>query len=901
MKKLVTYLLLILLCSLTSTAQDMVQAEQLFKRFKAAAAFDYNYPREKVYLHFDNSAYMENDTIWYKAYVVRASSLTPTNLSRVLYVELLNADGQLMEQQILRIDSLGQANGCFSLQLPVRAGYYEVRAFTREMVNWGEAACFSRVFPVFASKQTRKKEVAAGDFGADQLVLPMPEPHEKTTLGTPRPYTLKETKDRKLEFFPEGGNRSRWLKQQVAFKLTDGLGHAVDDTLQIFTKKGDLLLEAAAEHEGMGSFILPALREDIYAVVKGFKQRYTLPAPTANYALHAAVQPDGLDIEVEGTALAVAQRRLLGLAILNRDKVCYFDTLTVEKGSTQFSLPLRALRNGVNRVELYDTEGHSLATRLVWHMTDMAEKQRTTLSVKQNKRIYKAFEPAVITFELKDHDGKPISTTMSVSVRDEAGNIVTDDDPGIKASLLLSSELRGYIHNPASYFAKDDAAHRRMLDLLLMVQGWTANTFEVMCNADTFKLKQPIEDQLTLRGSLYNYSGKKLKPMPSQNISLKMYSLTGGAAEGNARTDAFGHFAFVSNVNYAGNYIAQFTNTNDDGKRQWSRLTLDRWFSPQPRAFAGPELDVRLYTPYEADPNHTLWKEPDTFEWKDTIPTRKATLLGEAKVTIKNKYRGFTGGRYTWGGGEKAGMRVATKYYNIEREVERYKDMGLFPGNIFSFIGLLDNATTSDFVDYADIEQQASISDANNQSLSFDGNTPQSNAPTIAAPAGNGISTVKYKGREIKVYVNNESYSELLMRYPEMYGNLQAEEIKSASIVTEGMLEDALTGNTTNRSKGRYSLYLYELPKFYRTHSNKRGVERRNIQGFSQTASFYHPDYRGLDMPSDKDVRRTLTWEPQLHTDANGKATLIFYTNSRDEQRLDISVRGLTTDGSPIE
>ena len=105
----------------------------LFAKFKAAARFDYDFPREKVYLHLDNSAYLEGDTLWYKAYVVRASSLKPTTLSRVLYVELNDADGQQMCKQLLKLDSMGTADGAMSLAMPVHAGYYEIRAYTREM------------------------------------------------------------------------------------------------------------------------------------------------------------------------------------------------------------------------------------------------------------------------------------------------------------------------------------------------------------------------------------------------------------------------------------------------------------------------------------------------------------------------------------------------------------------------------------------------------------------------------------------------------------------------------------------------------------------------------------------------------------------------------------------------
>ena len=112
-----------LLLALVGKAQPTSDVEALFAKFKAAARFDYDFPREKVYLHLDNSAYLEGDTLWYKAYVVRASSLKPTTLSRVLYVELNDADGQQMCKQLLKLDSMGTADGAMSLDMPVHAGY----------------------------------------------------------------------------------------------------------------------------------------------------------------------------------------------------------------------------------------------------------------------------------------------------------------------------------------------------------------------------------------------------------------------------------------------------------------------------------------------------------------------------------------------------------------------------------------------------------------------------------------------------------------------------------------------------------------------------------------------------------------------------------------------------------
>ena len=93
--------------------------------------------QEKVYLHFDNNCYFQGDTIWYKAYVVLADDNSPKPLSKILYVELLNEQGYLVERQQLAIDNSGQANGQFAIADSAFAGFYEVRAYTKWMLNFG--------------------------------------------------------------------------------------------------------------------------------------------------------------------------------------------------------------------------------------------------------------------------------------------------------------------------------------------------------------------------------------------------------------------------------------------------------------------------------------------------------------------------------------------------------------------------------------------------------------------------------------------------------------------------------------------------------------------------------------------------------------------------------------------
>ena len=74
-------------------AQSLSKQEQLRSLLgyvESIRSFNTLYPQEKVYVHMDNRSYFLGDTIWFKAYVMNATTLHPTQMSGVLYVELLN-------------------------------------------------------------------------------------------------------------------------------------------------------------------------------------------------------------------------------------------------------------------------------------------------------------------------------------------------------------------------------------------------------------------------------------------------------------------------------------------------------------------------------------------------------------------------------------------------------------------------------------------------------------------------------------------------------------------------------------------------------------------------------------------------------------------------------------------
>ena len=166
---------------------------------------------------------------------MQAATLRPQPLSGVLYVELLNAAGQLMEQQTLHIDSAGRAEGAFVLDTPVRTGFYEVRAYTREMVNWGTDVCFSRIVPVFQRPVARRKKMRLDDIDPTRLHIESPATNEHATRMARRLITDEAARARTVRFYPEGGLRVAGLEQRIAFEVVGGKETREADTPVSYT------------------------------------------------------------------------------------------------------------------------------------------------------------------------------------------------------------------------------------------------------------------------------------------------------------------------------------------------------------------------------------------------------------------------------------------------------------------------------------------------------------------------------------------------------------------------------------------------------------------------------------------------------------------------------------------
>ncbi len=538
--------------------------------------FDTINPQEKVYLHFDNTGYFIGDTIWFKAYTVLARDLAPTSLSKVLRVELLTPHGEVVDDKRLYIRD-GQCHGEFALLSRYESGFYEVRAYTRAMLNWGEECVFSRVFPVYDA----------------------PEKFGDYRLRKMNPYSVsdKRYKRRNVErrqkvniaFYPEGGHAVAGILSRIAFKATGTAGEDINVSGILYNADGKQVALLKTLHQGMGCFeFVPELCSYTAEVIcEGKKYRIPVKCPVLSegYILH--VENSGEErLVVNLHKSADIPCDTVAVCVSCRGKV-YSATMIMEFPYA-FQLPKSKLPTGCLQITVYNSKGEILADRLAFNSL----MNHIQAEIKSDKKVYKPFDKVNMEISLRDENDQPVEACFSLSVRDAAARVYTSYEENILTNLLLSSDVKGYIAHPMQYFEDPDSIALEKLDLLMMVQGWRRYDWRLMANAVTFEPLHYAEKGLQAFGKVVSLIWKK--PLAHAKVKMWTYDRKGRHLLGKTSTDKYGrfYFTFTDSVYPVDKWTMGVEITDKRGSRLASRIMLDRQFSPKGCSYMWYDMQV---------------------------------------------------------------------------------------------------------------------------------------------------------------------------------------------------------------------------------------------------------------------------------------------------------------------
>jgi hypothetical protein len=834
MKRTFYIFLLLLLIKPPAFSQQDVIKEKLLSFGEGIQAFNHLYPQEKVYLHFDNTGYLLGETIWFKAYLISTVQNKPSDLSRILYVELLTPAGEVKDSRKLKIEN-GQCHGDFTLPHTMSPGFYEIRAYTRYMLNFGDDCFFSRVFPIYSSEDMDGIDLKANtDIDKrSPFVDKMRKPMEKV-------------KNLKVSFYPEGGHTVQGLTSKVAFKVTDENGQSMDvECIYKDEEKGEIRFNTL--HKGMGSFeCTPSKKASQIVVVKDEKKyKFALPnSLQSGYVLNVLRQ--------ESQILALSLQRTkdiksenLGLLVSAHGQVQSFHFVYPAEQKTVFNLDISALPSGVNRLTLFDSQGQILSDRLFF-VNRKADKG--TITVSTDKDIYQTFEKVNMDFQVIDNQENPQETCFSLSVRDagrEMGTLYTDN---LYTNLLLGSELRGYIETPAYYFESDDRQHTDALDLLMLVQGWR-RYFQELTDLESFKVAHYMEKEILVKGRVL--STKQKEPMNNINVTANIY-LNDNILSGSYTTNYDGEFMFSFETEFEGMcFIELLTDTNQVPVN--TLITLDRQFLPSAKTYSFEETVA---------PKRINGIFSDVDQTDSISALEKMQYLSEISVS---------------------GRRIKPDItYNVEKEFNYLIDNGL---------DLPYTNTMWDYMIYRDKNFNIGTSNSGISNLG----ALLGSAAIYTERIRKTNSEISYTGTQgVGIYYEKKGIWENLDSRPDI-SQIPLDEIEKITISFEGTMRREAKDVMPDWDKAGLAgifVYPYEVPIRKQT-----GYRATRLEGYSSFEAFYSPDYeQSTPIFGEIDYRRTLYWCPDVKTDSLGQAHVSFYNNNSCKS-MSVSAEGLTKEG----
>lgn len=901
-------------------------------------------PQEKVYVHMDNTSYFIGDSIWFSAYLRRTSDDQKSNISGILYVELLNHDGYVMERKMIEMRN-GHGHGAFYLDTEYYPGYYELRAYTRWQLNWGVfehkhskesekwfidkkfekryfrdyEKLYSRVFPVYNAPK------APGRYD------------ENMTLRILRRYFKNDpdAPELQVKLYPEGGNLIEGVPCRVAFEASYTDGRIADGTLTVGDEKEGAQIKASTKHRGRGTFIITPTkgydRTVIFIAANGDKAKAQLPQAEAEGA--------SLQILHNGSQWSIVVRKAgsvkidtLGLTVMHEARVRHFCLLA--DSVCKIDMADSLLECGVNQVTVFDGDGRVYADRLFF--VSRPELSKHSLKISGIKSQYSPYEHGSIGVEMTgaslsatstDDKGKGLGT-ISLSIRDmdNASNLY--DNANIQTEMLLSSEIQGFIPSPNWYFESDYEVHREALDLLMLTQGWRRFNWRQMAVKGEWDLTQPGERTPVIVGDVYNYyPGFFYHPKDWTDYSSSMdpHQLS-DIADRQGWTDI--HPAFFSS-------IEREQSKNHEIKKmvhiRAELITVDDTLA------AVADIDSKdgkfrinlpkLYKDYflfVAASDTLKWKKGKRYDWVQRMPDmddkRKFRPKdGEFSLRIDHPYPRFVK-PYTY-------YQKKTNVLNEKLDSSRVLPDGT---RQLAEVSVRGNRRTHSIVDSL---PAFSVDAYEAYNYALDAGM-LSSFPTFIARAYVGdyglskpyIYTFpsNEKGSGCKSYQIFKKYgADQLQRMlkgasvnPDS-ANMRSTLKIDRRIINSTKEREDFYGNLANIE--RYAIYTDYFPRlegaerywgermpetdillvpypeykkriFYRD-------RRYEMSGIAYPSEFYHIDYSRLPLPeTPTDYRRTLYWNPALQLDSEGKATVEFYNNSR-ETRIEVSAEGVSASG----
>jgi hypothetical protein len=579
------------------------------------------YP-EKIYIQTDKPYYTAGETIWFNTYLVNGVTHKKSEKSKVIYVELINEQNEVISDRKLFTETL-TVQGDFKLPVELPEGTYLLRAFTNYMRNQPRDYFFKKEIAIFAIN---------------------------SEIPDAAPNTEKNSALPEIGFYPEGGYLVTGLNNKVAVKIKDAELSASSVVGIIEDTEGNKITDFKTFEFGLGTFFLkPETGKEYRAVISSGEENivYALPLPLSEgFVMNTSITDEELQINVstnrkEGlkNVLIVGQQR--GSAAFDYTHYKETNTMLVK-------IPTVDLIEGVLDIVLFNESEKPVAERLVY----IKKEEQISLSVKKTNGFSTGVRDRVnMEIEVKNKLGKLVPCTFSLSIVDAELIKTNPNAENIKTYLLLNSDLRGKITSPNYFFTAGNTIKKsQLLDLIMLTHGWRRFTWQEFLQNSVPQEFKP-EDGIYISGNTLNAKS----PFQNKFSETKLTFRKKRFYQETNNTDNTGHFSYgpfvftdtidvflqagsgltSENPNYSD------TNIKLDPPAQRPTIVPDRIVNPFNQ---NPEVDIvdnyrkktraNIYRDFEFDEERELLDEVN-------IKTKVATKEEIAEIKRNKRTRSF--------------------------------------------------------------------------------------------------------------------------------------------------------------------------------------------------------------------------------------------------------------------
>ncbi|WP_195596765.1 TonB-dependent receptor plug domain-containing protein [Coprobacter fastidiosus] len=580
--KLKTSVVLCLLIGLGPSiySQNKDKSETFSQEDKLTSYFDIisRIPQEKLYLQLDKPYYGAGESIWFKGYLVNAITHIDNTRSNFITVELIDRNDSIIQRKKVKRQEHGFQNN-FVLPAEMPAGDYYIRAYSNWMVNadpeymylrdikignaidvsilssieyqktddgyLAKIKFFNNTNGVFSKTKIKytvfdnelKKPIKGTSVTNEEGYIYISLPEFKTSdiqrridvRFDDKQYTYDRTffipnfsKDFHVDFLPEGGELLNTTNQIVAFKALGSDGFSKEITGIILNQTGDTISIFGSEYRGMGAVsISPQTGDKFHAIVTSsdnVTKRFELPEVKNDGIKLAAVHYKGyIRYQVQKSENTVLPDTLYLLAH-TRGELRVLTRITEQNSIGKISD--KTLKNGITHLMLLNSKGMPISERLVFIKHPPTDKWEIITDKKEYGKREKVKLNIAVTNSI---DGMPLPGEYSISITDN--NLVKNDSlaDNICSNILLTSDLKGYIEAPGSYFKDNSGKTERYLDFVMLTHGWKRFKVKDINKLPDINVQYPVEQGLYISGTVKGLFGKKNKApiialAPTQNI-----------------------------------------------------------------------------------------------------------------------------------------------------------------------------------------------------------------------------------------------------------------------------------------------------------------------------------------------------------------------------------------------